>query len=97
MKFMKELAGHLELEGGAEMEISSEGGQTVKSIEGRGKIRDLRQWSGADEKRIARMQLAKLFSEISPENYKAQQWGELRRIKMPDNTYRWLCEEHSEK
>jgi len=95
--FMKELAGHLELEGGAEMEISAEGGQTVKGIEGRGKIRDLRQWRGEDEKRIARMQLAELFSGIAPKNYKARQWGELRRIKMPDNTYRWLCEEHAEK
>ena len=97
VEFMKELAGHLEFESGAEMEISAEGGQTVKGIEGRGKIRDLRQWGGEDEKRIVRMQLAELFSEIAPENYKARQWGELRRIKMPDNTYRWLCEEHAEK
>jgi GTPase SAR1 family protein len=95
--FMKELAGHLELEGGAEMEISAEAGKTVKGIERRGKIRDLRQWGGEDEKRIVRMQLAELFSEIAPKNYKARQWGELRRIKMPDNTYRWLCEEHAEK
>jgi len=97
VEFMKELAGHLELEGGAEMEISAEGGRTVKDIEGRGKIRDLRQWSGEDEKRIVRMQLAELFSEIAPKNYKARQWGELRRVRMPDNTYRWLCEEHAEK
>jgi internalin A len=95
--FMKELAGHLELEGGAESDISAEAGQTVEKMKGKDRLRDLRQFGGEDEKRVVRMQLAELFSEIAPKNYKARQWGELRRIKMPDNTYRWLCEEHAEK
>jgi len=94
--FMKELAGHLELEGGAESDISEEAGRTVEKMKGKDRLRDLRQLSGEDEKRIARMQLAELFSEIAPKNYKGRQWGPLRRVRMPDNTYRWLCKEHAE-
>ncbi|MBC8468948.1 MAG: leucine-rich repeat domain-containing protein [Planctomycetes bacterium] len=95
-EFMKELAGHLELEGGAESDVSEEAGRTVEKMKGKDRLRDLRQLSGDDEKRIARMQLAELFSEIAPKNYKGRQWGPLRRVRMPDNTYRWLCKEHAE-
>ncbi len=28
---------------------------------------------------------------------KTQQWGELRRMNMPENTYRWLCAKHAAK
>ncbi len=94
VEFMKELAGHLELEGGTESDISSDSGELVKEMKKGGKIRDLRQFGGEDEKRIARMQLGELFSEIAPKNYKARQWGTLRRVRMSDNTFRWLCEEH---
>jgi len=95
VEFMKKLAGHLELEGGAESDISPESGELAEGMEGKGKTRDLRQLSGEDEKRIVRMQLAKLLEEIAPKNYKARQWGPLKRIRMPDNTYRWLCQKHS--
>ena len=95
-EFMKELAGHLELEGGAETDISEEAGRTVEKVKGKDRLRDLRQLSGEDEKRIARMQLAELFSEIAPKNYKGRQWGPLRRVRMSDNTYRWFCKEHAE-
>jgi hypothetical protein len=94
VEFMKELAGHLELEGGAESDISAEAGELAEGMEGKGKIRDLRQLSGEDEKRIVRMQLAKLLEEIAPKNYEARQWRPLKRIRMPDNTYRWLCQKH---
>jgi hypothetical protein len=94
--FMKELAGHLELKGGAESDISAEAGELVEEMKGGGKIRDLRQFGGEDEKRIARMQLAELLEEIAPNYYKAMQWGSLSRVRMPDNTYRWLCEEHTQ-
>jgi hypothetical protein len=93
VEFMKELAGHLELEGGAESDISLDASETVENIEQKGRIRDFRRSKGDDEKRIVRMQLAELFEQIAPKNYKARQWGELRRVKMPDNTYRWLCAE----
>lgn len=49
------------------------------------------------QQRIARNQLAKLFKEIAPEKYESRQWGSLRRVRMPDDTYRWLCPEHAEK
>ena len=88
--FMKELAGHLELDGGAESDISDEAGKYVEGLVAR--LVDA--GTGEDEKRIVRMQLAELFGEIAPKNYKARQWGELRRVRMPDNTYRWLCEKH---
>ena len=95
--FMKELAGHLKLEGGAESDISAEGGELVQKLKGKETLRDLRQFGGEDEKRIVRMQLAELFSEIATRNYKSRKWGTLRRVRMSDNTYRWLCEEHAEK
>ena len=93
--FMKELAGHLELEGGAESDISAEASDTVEKIDQKVRIHYFRQLSGEDEKRIVRMQLAELFEQIAPKNYKARQWGELRRVRMPDNTYRWLCAKHA--
>jgi hypothetical protein len=42
-----------------------------------------------------RMQLAELFEAIAPRNYEARQWGERRRVRMADNTYRWLCPKHA--
>ncbi|HBG28529.1 MAG: hypothetical protein A2Y10_11365 [Planctomycetes bacterium GWF2_41_51] len=97
-EFMKELADHLELEGGAESDISAEGCETVEALRGKTAVRDLRQFGENDEKRIARMKLAELFSEIAPDNYKSQQWGELRRVRIrSDNTYRWLCGQHAKK
>jgi hypothetical protein len=41
------------------------------------------------------MQLAQLLEAIAPDNYKARQWGPLRRVRMGDNTYRWMCDEHA--
>jgi len=93
--FMKELAGHLELEGGAGSDISGEAGKLAEGLKDRERIRDLRGLGGEDEKRMVRMQLAELFEEIASKNYKARQWGELRRVRMADNTYRWLCAEHA--
>lgn len=40
--------------------------------------------------------LAELLAQIAPRNYKARQWGPLRRVRMADETYRWLCKEHAE-
>ena len=36
--------------------------------------------------------LRKLLDEVDAK----QEWGPLRRVKMPDHTYRWLCKEHAE-
>jgi Leucine-rich repeat (LRR) protein/GTPase SAR1 family protein len=94
--FMKELAGHLELEGGADSDISEERYKAVFAHKGITRLRDLRMLEERDTKQIVRIQLAKLFEEIAPKNYKARQWGELRRVRMADNTYRWLCAAHAE-
>ena len=96
-EFMKELADHLELDGGAESDISEEAGEFTEAEGRKGRLRDFRDLGGEDEKRIARMQLARLLEEIAPKEYKARQWGELRRVRMPDNTYRWLCQNHIKK
>ena len=48
---------------------------------------------------VSRAALYEIFekSRIDKENfeYVAGQWGPLRRVWMPDNTYRWLCGEHA--
>jgi GTPase SAR1 family protein len=93
VKFMKELAKHLELEGGAVSDISADGGQFVEHFKSGD---DFRQGSADDQKRIARMQLAQLLKEIAPKEYDARLWGALRRVRMADNTYRWLCAKHAE-
>ncbi len=82
--FMKELASHLG------------SGESIELLESPGQGQhDFRQNDKDDMNRIARMQLAKLFQEIAPKNYESRQWGELRRLPMSDNTYRWLCKAHA--
>jgi len=95
VEFMKELAEHLELEGGAESDITSKAGEMVEDLKGKGTFRDLRKFSREDEKQFVRIQFAILLEEIAPSNYKARQWGPLGRVRMPDNTYRWLCAKHA--
>jgi hypothetical protein len=95
--FMKELAKHLELKGGAPSDISASAGRFVVSLDPATRARDFREFPAEDQKRIARQQLAGLLQEIAPKNYKARQWGPLRRIRMPDNTYRWLCPAHAQR
>lgn len=53
--------------------------------------------AGDDPYRMARFQLARLLEELAPDNYRARQWGPLRRVRMGDNTYRWMCDEHARK
>ena len=80
--FMKELANHLELEGRSESDIPEERHKAVFVQKGITSFKFLRMLEETDTKGILRMQLAKLFEEISPQNYKARKWGELReRIK----------------
>ena len=93
--FMKELAKHLALEGGAVSDISEEGAEYVRGRGAKPGVLDLRQTAGDDPNRIARMQLAELLEAIAPDNYKAKQWGPLRRVPVGDNTYRWMCDDHA--
>ncbi len=34
-------------------------------------------------------------SSAAPDNYRAKRWGSLRRVRMSDNSYRWLCKDHA--
>ncbi|MBF0466937.1 MAG: leucine-rich repeat domain-containing protein [Nitrospirae bacterium] len=48
------------------------------------------------EFRQVRLQLADLLKGLDPESYKARKWGELERLKMKDNSFRWLCKQHAD-
>ncbi len=84
VKLMEKLTKHLELE---MPEEADKGFDTVL----KGDVgKDLR---GRDrETALTRAALAKLLEEIAPVKYLAKVWGSLRRVRMSDNTYRWLCE-----
>jgi hypothetical protein len=41
--------------------------------------------------RLTRAALANFLEAVAPGNFRARQWGSLQRIKMSDNSYRWLC------
>ncbi|MBW8016265.1 MAG: hypothetical protein FVQ82_08770 [Planctomycetes bacterium] len=43
--------------------------------------------------RLLREQLALFLEEIASVNYRAKEWGTLQRRRMPDNSYRWVCDE----
>ncbi|MBF0566934.1 MAG: hypothetical protein HQK89_17045 [Nitrospirae bacterium] len=60
-------------------------------------------YSKEDDKfRQARFRLAELLKEIAPTEYRTRQWGDkdaddrLERLRMKDNTYRWLCKKHAD-
>jgi hypothetical protein len=87
VKLMDELTKHLELEM-PEKEADDGSGKLIEGAGGK----DLR---GNDrETALTRAGLARLLEETAPDNYRARRWGSLRRVKMPDNSYRWLCEAH---
>lgn len=95
--FMKELAKHLKLEGGAASDFGEEAADFVRARGVGPGVLDFRQMAGDDPYRMARFQLARLLEELAPDNYRARQWGPLRRVRMGDNTYRWMCDEHARK
>ena len=80
--FMNKLAEHMELEEGDENILASV--VTVAEFGGG-------QAEGDKDTRLTRFALAHLLEELAPINYHARQWGSLRRVRMSDNTYRWLC------
>jgi hypothetical protein len=90
--FMKELTNHLTLEADPYSADSktlmsandSFAGETVKDLRGDGQ-----------ETALMRAAMAQFLETLAPNNYRAGQWGELKRIHLPDNSYRWLCEEHA--
>lgn len=86
VKFMEELTKHIELE-----VPKGEKEADAKAFEDAMSGKDLR---GVDQDAAAtRAALARFLEETAPNNYRARQWGSLRRVRMPDNSHRWLCEE----
>lgn len=88
VNFMGELAQHMELEQGdkkaqAKWQEAAEA-EVAKSI-----------GEGDKESRLTRAALARLLEELAPTNYRARQWGSLRRVRMSDDSFRWLCPEHA--
>ncbi len=45
--------------------------------------------------KLARMALIRFLEEVAPTNYRSRLWGSLRRVRLSDNSHRWLCEEHA--
>jgi hypothetical protein len=86
--FMGELSKHLELKPGDKAALGKE--QEVAEAEaGKGV------GVAERESRLTRAALTRLLEELAPNNYHARQWGSLRRVRMPDNSHRWLCPEHA--
>jgi hypothetical protein len=85
VKLMEELTKHLELKAPEKNELA-----IAEKIVPGSVGKDLR---GHDrEAALTRAALAKLLEEVAPENYRARRWGSLRRVRMSDNSHRWLCE-----
>ena len=106
INFMKDMVDVIpDLEGGSEGDILVETGEFIQKLrvsEETGVPVPISESvktflkAGGDIDRVARMELAALLQKLKPHNYEARQWGELERVKLPDNTYRWLCEKHRE-
>jgi Leucine-rich repeat (LRR) protein/GTPase SAR1 family protein len=83
VKLMEELTKHLELETAkATPKAFDEGDENdfVRNLHGKDQ-----------ETALTRTALTRLMEESAPDNYRARRWGSLRRVRMSDNSYRWLC------
>lgn len=47
-----------------------------------------------DYHREAMMALTNLYKNNCLSEFEARKYGDLERVRLPDNTYRWLCKEH---
>ena len=91
--FMKELAKHAGSQAGSSADgdiLAHDATQGFADEPGRS-WKDLR--GDAKEARLMRTSLARFLEEVARVNFQAGQWGSLRRVRMSDNSYRWLCEE----
>jgi hypothetical protein len=86
VKLMEELTKHLGLK------MPERGNATaVDEMLGKDAGKDLR--GGDLESALTRAALERFLEETAPDNYRARRWGSLRRMRMSDNSYRWLCEQ----
>lgn len=86
VRFMEALTEHLELEAPAELKDTGVDDVLCGAV---GK--DLR--ANDKEAAITRAALARFLEDTAPNEYRARRWGSLRRVRMRDNSYRWLCGE----
>ncbi len=85
VKFMEALTAHVSLE---VPEAAKETGVDKVFDDAIGK--DLR--ANDRETAITRTALARFLEDTAPNNYRARRWGSLSRVRMPDNSFRWLCD-----
>ena len=84
VKFMGELTKHIELE--TDSKNMSTAADILREASGK-------HLSGAEtESRLMQVALSRFLEETAPTNYRARQWGSLRRVRMSDNSYRWVCQ-----
>ncbi|MEM6590624.1 MAG: hypothetical protein AAF651_02050 [Cyanobacteria bacterium P01_C01_bin.73] len=88
---MKELTNHLAIDA----DPYADDGRLLNaddSLDGE-RVKDLR---GEGQKTaLMRAAMTQFLETLAPTNYRAGQWGELKRIHLPDNSYRWLCAKHA--
>ncbi|MBU1626186.1 hypothetical protein KKB18_02360, partial [bacterium] len=92
IELMKALVSNMpKLEGGAKSDVSVESMKYLRHemIHGDPGRRDV-----DDPYREARLALSEILEKVAPMEFKARRYGELTRVKMPDNTFRWLCMKH---
>ena len=86
---MKELTKHLERNAAPDSGESKRWlrpgdppvGEPIQDLRGEGR-----------ETSLMRAAVARFLEKLAPDNYRAGQWGELKPIRLPDNSYRWLCQ-----
>jgi len=84
VKFMGELTKHIEVE--TDSKNMSTAADILREASGK-------HLSGAEtESRLMQVALSRFLEETAPTNYRARQWGSLRRVRMSDNSYRWVCQ-----
>ena len=89
----KALLGEVELEGGAGPDVAGDlmdDRFVDKHWLGKGRsdldVTDMRQ---------ARAKLSEMMRELDAIAYKAQEWGDLTRHRLSNNSIRWLCPVHA--
>jgi internalin A len=88
--FMKELARHLELK----VSDSREKHDVIAGISNDASDAGvLDSTYGKERDRSMQLALTQFLEEVAPHNYRTRRWGSLRRVRLRDNSYRWLCSE----
>jgi hypothetical protein len=84
--FMNELAEHISVN--PSVPDVHEGGELTHKLQGYTAKTLLRD---DPETILMRAALSRMLEAVAPVNFRARQWGSLTRIRMGDNSYRWMC------